>query len=444
MSKSNKIVLSKSQFQELMNHTFLGKSQNIVAENIGVSVDTVSRILKEYPEYKNKGNFTKTNGGFRLTDKESFLFAHHQYPDTSNGIEITGDIADGILVAQGSHVSSLKENSKEQNKSTNKIIVGKVLDIDEIYKMCSKEEAKEIEAKYFESLKYQVEIQTTGENPPSPTFKYKLNKINEVNDTDLKDHIEDDKLTWKRPKKEKAKEAPADDTSEYIWSANSKSVTISKGLNSNTVDSSNENFQDIMKFVLDGNFEKAISLMNIKSGLKTYSNGKLKIEGNKCYYENIEVSGEVITRMVSSMRNGEPFEKYVNFYLKLKNNPDSSVIERLYEFLKANDIEILENGNFSAYKVVTANYTDCRTGTIDNSVGTTVTMDRKYVDKNHKNTCSHGLHVCSKRYISEFRSSTNVVVITEVSPYDVVSVPFDYNGSKMRVCKYTVVKSTSM
>lgn len=436
MSKSNKIVLSKSQFQELMNHTFLGKSQNIVAESVGVSVDTISRILKEYPEYKNKGNFTKTNGGFRLTDAESLLFTHSQYPDVSNGIEITGNIEDGILVTQGNHVNYLKEKSKEENKTTNKIIVGKVLDIDEVYEMSNKTDAKEIETKYINSLKYQVEIQTTGENPPSPTFKYdfkgpKCKKVSE--DTDLKDHIVDD-----------TKDVPEDDTSEYIWSANSKSVTISKGLNSNTVDSSNENFQDIMKFVLDGNFEKALSLMNIKSGLKTYSNGKLKIEGNKCYYENIEVSGEVITRMVSSMRNGEPFEKYVNFYLKLKNNPDSSVIERLYEFLKANDIEILENGNFSAYKVVTANYTDCRTGTIDNSVGTTVTMDRKDVDKNHKNTCSHGLHVCSKRYISEFRSSTNVVVITEVSPYDVVSVPFDYNGSKMRVCKYKVVKSTSM
>ena len=65
-------------------------------------------------------------------------------------------------------------------------------------------------------------------------------------------------------------------------------------------------------------------------------------------------------------------------------------------------------------------------------------MDRNEVDDNPDNTCSSGLHVAAYNYAKSFSSGHLVEV--EINPEDVVAVPNDYDGEKMRVCKFKVVK----
>ena len=67
-----------------------------------------------------------------------------------------------------------------------------------------------------------------------------------------------------------------------------------------------------------------------------------------------------------------------------------------------------------------------------------VSMPRQAVDDNPNNTCSHGLHVCSYEYLKNFTGER--LVVCKVNPRDVVSIPTDYNHTKMRVCRYEVIQ----
>jgi hypothetical protein len=47
------------------------------------------------------------------------------------------------------------------------------------------------------------------------------------------------------------------------------------------------------------------------------------------------------------------------------------------------------------------------------------------------------LHVGTFAYAADYG---DVVLACEVNPADVVTVPYDYDGAKIRVCRYKVVK----
>jgi acyl carrier protein len=68
-------------------------------------------------------------------------------------------------------------------------------------------------------------------------------------------------------------------------------------------------------------------------------------------------------------------------------------------------------------------------------------MPREDVEDNPERTCSAGLHVCSMEYLNHayISDSQYRTIACKVNPVDVVSVPTDYNRSKMRVCRYEVI-----
>jgi len=136
----------------------------------------------------------------------------------------------------------------------------------------------------------------------------------------------------------------------------------------------------------------------------------------------------------------EDLQPLKNFIVKLFKNPNYENIEDIYSFLQKGKLPITDNGNFLAYKVVRSDFKDCHTGTIDNSPGSEPSMDRSACDLSRHNTCSSGLHFCSKSYIGSFGTSSSKIVEVEVSPEDVTSIPSDYNDAKGRCCKYKVIR----
>lgn len=95
-------------------------------------------------------------------------------------------------------------------------------------------------------------------------------------------------------------------------------------------------------------------------------------------------------------------------------------------------------------KRVRKDWLDIYSATIKNEIGTTVKMDRAQVDDDPKRTCSSGLHVCADEYLKGYHGGDGYrTLVVEVSPADVVAVPYDYNFSKMRVCEYTVLAEIS-
>ena len=141
------------------------------------------------------------------------------------------------------------------------------------------------------------------------------------------------------------------------------------------------------------------------------------------------------------MRDGFPFQPMIKFLGNILENPSNRAVQELYSFLEHKNLPITEDGCFLAYKAVDKNYMDKYSGTIDNSVGQSVTMQRRKVDDNCNNGCSDGLHVGALDYVESYRNEGNEdkVVIVKVNPQDVVSVPTDSECQKVRCCSYEVV-----
>lgn len=127
------------------------------------------------------------------------------------------------------------------------------------------------------------------------------------------------------------------------------------------------------------------------------------------------------------------------FWKNLCQNPSEQSRESLYAFLEANNMTLTDDGCFIGYRSIRENWTDHLTGTMDNSIGATVKMDRAGVDPNPENTCSSGLHVAAWDYVSNFGYRESRLVEVKVNPRDVVTVPPDYNQQKMRVCEFVVI-----
>ena len=187
-------------------------------------------------------------------------------------------------------------------------------------------------------------------------------------------------------------------------------------------------FQDI---------EAVIDIIHMANKVKEYTKGKIEIIDGELFYNGEAIHGALTDRILALMGEDEDAEYLIKFLENLMLNPSYSPREQLYLFLEAcGDMPITTDGKFLAYKWVNDNYTDCHTGKFDNSVGQVVTMERHKVDDDRNNTCSAGLHVCSRGYMKFGQR----LMLVAVNPRDVVSVPTDYNNAKMRVCEYTVIQ----
>ena len=145
---------------------------------------------------------------------------------------------------------------------------------------------------------------------------------------------------------------------------------------------------------------------------------------------------------------------WTKFARKLQRNVDPYIRSQLFNFLNylidtENSLALTPEGNFIGYKGIQKNYLSSRAGNgfvdgveykntqIPNKPGTIVSMNRHEVQADPDQTCSFGLHVGSYSYAKGFQP---LVVLVEVNPENVVSVPHDYNGQKLRCSEYKVIK----
>lgn len=170
-------------------------------------------------------------------------------------------------------------------------------------------------------------------------------------------------------------------------------------------------------------------------------------------YLNDKLSKTVIEYLkgISSLYDAKSdlkIDAVVNFLKKLHESDSYHIIEELLDFVRYNDIEISADGNIICYKVVDQNYKDIHTHSINNSVGKVVVMNRNKVSDDRNESCSYGLHVASLRYLKSSGygcgSPNNHLMKLCVNPKDFVSVPYDYDGAKARVCRYEVVEEVDM
>ena len=199
------------------------------------------------------------------------------------------------------------------------------------------------------------------------------------------------------------------------------------------------NYDKIVKAIQEKRYSDITNLVNLSSAIEAFGKGTLEVKDGVVKFNGEQLHGCIVDTILGLISEGFDMKPMVRFLENLNKNPSYRAVQELYGFLEYGKLPITEDGYFLTYKKVRQDYKDIHSGTFDNSVGAICEMPRHKVDDNSSNTCSAGLHVCSYEYTKHFGNSDSRLVLCKVNPADVVSIPVDYNNTKMRTCKYEVV-----
>lgn len=213
-----------------------------------------------------------------------------------------------------------------------------------------------------------------------------------------------------------------------------------------TVPAAHPNFDAIVQAIRESRFDEAIRKIDLVSEVKKFietdTSDALKIKNGTVYYDGIPIHNSLTDRILRMMDEGFDVTPMIRFLHNLMQNPSSTAINELYSFLEKSQLPITEDGHFLAYKRVRSDYMDCHSRTIRNMVGDRPSMPRNAVDDNRNNTCSYGLHFASLEYLRHFEGPR--LMVLDINPRDVVSIPADYNDSKGRCSGYLVYQEIDM
>jgi hypothetical protein len=201
------------------------------------------------------------------------------------------------------------------------------------------------------------------------------------------------------------------------------------------------NFAKAVDFYIAQNWEELINVISPENYIKKLY---AKYEQIEVKDGNVFVNDEVMhsldaQRIIECLAKGADATHIFKFVIRLQKNPSSRAVQELYKFLEHKNLGISAEGTLIAYKALRNNYTDKHTGKFDNSVGNVLEMPRNKVDDDKEHGCSYGFHAGSLKYATEFASGNDRVVLVEIDPADVVSIPTDCEFQKLRTCRYKVI-----
>ena len=230
-------------------------------------------------------------------------------------------------------------------------------------------------------------------------------------------------------------------TKKVNWLITDHNITVNYDGQTHIVPKSDPLAQKLIEAVKANKMDEIPNYISIAKRMEHSTKGKFTVKDGQILINGVLAPRVLSEKILKFSDEGLPYEPLVKFADNLQKNPSFRAVNELFQFLEKNDHPITENGNFIAYKKVRSDFLDAYSGTFDNSVGNTVEMPRNQVNEDSTQTCSHGLHVANWHYAHDMYSAgaNSIMLEVEVNPADVVAVPSDYNNSKIRVCKYTVL-----
>jgi hypothetical protein len=217
-----------------------------------------------------------------------------------------------------------------------------------------------------------------------------------------------------------------------------KNIVVVVGGLPHTITESHSNYKEVKLALQNKDWDLLAEIVEPRKAIKKFSDGRVDIlDDDTVLFDGKPFHNALAKRLIAMLNDKLPMEPIVRFIENLSENPSKSSVDELYLFLECNSLPLTPDGHFLAYKKIRANYTDCYTGKMDNSVGKVVEMPRGAVNANREETCSSGLHFCSYGYLSAFGGDR--IVVLKINPRDVVSIPSDYSNQKGRACRYEVV-----
>lgn len=190
-------------------------------------------------------------------------------------------------------------------------------------------------------------------------------------------------------------------------------------------------------------------------------NGRLTRKGNRVFLDYEPIDPVLEKEIIKALDENDDvtWHALAAFIGRLYGNTTQYVRDQLFSWLEAtfkddgtHGFNILPDGRFVGYKgcefdaegnVVSRNTGFAISngaqynGHIPNPVGAVVEMPRRMVQDDPATACSTGLHVGTWGYASGF--SGGAILTVAVDPADVVSIPTDCGGQKLRCCRYEVI-----
>jgi len=218
-------------------------------------------------------------------------------------------------------------------------------------------------------------------------------------------------------------------------------------------DSTHPNWSKILQAVRENNERLVVQLIDVKRSVVNFVSGRLRVVGNEVLYDGNRLHGTIVDRLLEFIRNDLPAQPLVKFLEKLLSNPSKRAVDELYTFLDRKNLPITPTGNFLAYKGLQDNYYSITSGKLTllkghadasghiyNGVGEDVECKRNEVCDDKEIGCSKGIHAGSLEYATSFAGGGKVVIV-EINPKDVVSIPTDCECQKLRTCAYKVISN---
>ena len=216
----------------------------------------------------------------------------------------------------------------------------------------------------------------------------------------------------------------------------SNTITIIYEGESYSVTEGQVNYEKLRTAIFHREWDKVPDYLSTEKTLEDWAEGLFTVRDGKVVYDGYTIPDAVQRRILGAVASGEDPTRYMRFWERLDRNPNHNSVQQLLNFLGHAGIPINSDGMIIAYKGVRQNFRDCHSGKFDNSPGKTLRMKRWRVSPDPKTPCHFGLHVGAREYAAVFGKR---VVIVEVDPENVVSVPDDHSCQKMRVCEYRVI-----
>lgn len=185
---------------------------------------------------------------------------------------------------------------------------------------------------------------------------------------------------------------------------------------------------------------------------------RVSVANGRVYFDGDELDNSITRHIIRGLDESyEEWAPYVAFLEAIAANPNEHSREQLFDWLRAHDFTITQDGEIVGYKGVAKNedgtYSPSygggyalvdgeRQDDIRQRLGSTVELPRSEVQHDPAAACSFGLHVGTHRYAEQY-ASRGVTLKVAVNPRDVVSVPSDASGEKVRVCRYRVIEEVT-
>lgn len=226
----------------------------------------------------------------------------------------------------------------------------------------------------------------------------------------------------------------------FPYTVSESSITVMVNGAVNQMPKTHMSFEKLSEHLRGGEHDSdyITELFDKRTAVSRLTEGKVKVVGATVYYNGAPVRSALADKLIFMLDSGYDASPWAKFMDRIATNPTERSREMLFDFIERWNSPLTEDGRFIAFKGVRENYTDVHTGTFDNSPGKVVEMDREKVNPDPNQTCSSGLHVCASHYLDSFWRGYKVIAVA-VAPEDVVSIPTDYQYSKMRTCRYEVL-----